>query len=243
MFLSFDPIMYVENMFMFLYIFYFYMQRGKDYLNEKSKREIWICDEWRRDIWDVQSTLLCRNLLDLLGSTTLGVGALGEVNKEVGEREEVANVDPDGHLGAGSADAAGDEEVGDSDGHADQELGDLHGGQVLLAWGVETNGSGSVVGVHDGVDEGVEDDKDPDGGGLVVDAGPHGDHGTGVVVGLEEGRAAALEDDDDGVDDLVELGEVENVAPVAEGAVPEGLVSVAVLLISGKVKYVSVFCN
>lgn len=170
-------------------------------------------------------------LLGLLGggSRALGVGALSEIHKEVGEGEQVSDVDPDSHLSSRSADAAGNKEVGDSDAHSNKELGDLHRSQVLLARGVESNRGSGVVGVHDGVDERVEDDKDPDGGGLVVDAGPHGDHGTGVVVGLEEGGAAALEDDDDGIDDLVELGEVEDVAPVAERTVPERLVSIAVL--------------
>lgn len=217
-------------------IFYFYML-GERLLNKKAKEKSGY-DASGGGIFGF--ALLCRNLLDLLGSSTaLGIGALGKVDKEVGEGEEVADVDPDGHLGTGGADAAGDKEIGDGDGHADQELGNLHGGQVLLAWGVEADGGSGVVGVHDGVDEGVEDDKDPDGGGLVVDAGPHGDHGAGVVIGLEERRAAALENDDDGVDDLVKLGEVEDVAPVAEGAVPEGLISVAVLFILRKKKSIT----
>ena len=87
----------------------------------------------------------------------------------------------------------------------------------------------TIVAVHDGMDEGVEDNKDPDGSGLVVDAGPHGDHGARVVVGLEKRGATALEEDDNGVDDLVELGQVEDVSPVAEGVVPEALIGVAVL--------------
>lgn len=170
-------------------------------------------------------------LLGLLGggSRALGVSALGEIHKEVGEREQVSDVNPDSHLSSRSADAAGNKEVRDSDAHSDKELSDLHRSQVLLARGVESDRGGGVVGVHDGVDERVEDDKDPDGGGLVVDAGPHGDHGAGVVIGLEKGRAAAFEDDDDGVDDFVELGEVEDVTPVTERAVPEGLVSITVL--------------
>lgn len=127
------------------------------------------------------------DLLDLLGrgSRALGVSALSEVHKKVGEGEQVSDVDPDSHLSTRSADAAGNKEVGDSDAHSNKELGDLHRSQVLLARRVESNRGSGVVSVHDGVDERVEDDKDPDGGSLVVDTGPHGDHGAGVVVGLE----------------------------------------------------------
>jgi len=163
------------------------------------------------------------------GGTALGVSALSKVDEQVGQGKEVTDVDPDSHLGTGGTDAAGDEQVRDGDGDTDQELGDLHGSQVLLAWGVKTDGGGGVVGVHDRVNERVENNKDPDGGGLVVDAGPHGDHGAGMVVGLEEGRATALDDDNNGVNDLVEFGEVKDVAPVTERAVPERLVSVTVL--------------
>ncbi len=63
-----------------------------------------------------------------------------------------------------------------------------------------------------------------------------------MVVGLKQGRAAPLQDDDDGVDDLVKLGEVEEVAPVAEGAVPQALIRIAVLL-KGKTDRQLVVCN
>ena len=74
--------------------------------------------------------------------------------------------------------------------------------------------------------ERVEGGEDPDGVSAVVVTQVHGNDGAGVVVGLQERRATALEKDDDGVDNLVVLGEVEVVRVVTE-AVPEGAVSVA----------------
>lgn len=169
--------------------------------------------------------LLC--LLLGIGLDALRVCPLCKVNKQVSEREEVADVDPYGHLSSRSANTSRNNQIGGSDGGADQELGDLHGSQVLLAWRVQADGGAGIVAVHDCVDERVENDEDPDGGSLVVDTRPHGDHGSGMVVGLEERGAATLEDDDGGVDDLVELGQIEEVAPVSESVVPEALVSVA----------------
>jgi len=75
----------------------------------------------------------------------------------------------------------------------------------------------------------VKDNKDPDGGGLVVDAGPHGDHGAGMVVGLEERRATAFEDDDDRVNNLIELGEVKEIAPISKRVIPERVIDIAIL--------------
>ena len=172
----------------------------------------------------------------LLGSdsTALGVRTLGKVNKQVGEREEVSDVDPDSHLSTGGTDASGNKEVRDSDGDANKELSDLHRGQVLLARGVQSDRGRGVVSVHDRVNKRVEDDKDPDRGSLIVGTGLHGDHGSSMVVGLKEGRTTALDNDDDGINDLVELGEVEDVSPVTERAVPERLVSVAVLERKGR---------
>lgn len=101
----------------------------------------------------------------------------------------------------------------DSKGAAEDELEDLQGGQGLFEplrkSDLET-GEGEVE-VHQGVDEGVEDDEDPDGRGHVSDAGPHAEDGAGVVVALEEGGGSSLEQDNDGVEDLVVLGQVEEV--------------------------------
>lgn len=49
---------------------------------------------------------------------------------------------------------------------------------------MKTDGGHSVVEVHDGVNKGVEDDKDPNRLSLITDTGPHGDHSTRVMVGL-----------------------------------------------------------
>lgn len=146
-------------------------------------------------------------LLGLLhgGGDALAIGLASEIDKEVGQGEEIANVDEDSKTLTGGVHAVGDKEIADSERHAEEELGDLDGGQVALARGVQANGSGGVVTVHDGMDKGVEEDKDPDRSGLVADTGPHGEHRTRVVVGLEEGRAATLEEDDGGINDLVEL--------------------------------------
>lgn len=80
-----------------------------------------------------------------------------------------------------------------------------------------------VVEVHESVDQGVEGNKHPDGRGCGADPGPHGQHGAGVVVSLEERRLAALGEDDEGVEDLVELGEVEEVAVVREAVAPDSV--------------------
>jgi hypothetical protein len=73
---------------------------------------------------------------------------------------------------------------------------------------------------HHGVDTRVDLDKHPDGRGHVTHASPHGQHGTGVVVLLEGGATLALDQNDDGVENLVELGEVEPPAPEGKALVP-----------------------
>ncbi|KAG7051698.1 GNS1/SUR4 family protein, partial [Colletotrichum scovillei] len=50
---------------------------------------------------------------------------------------------------------------------------------------------------------------------------PHAHHGTGVVVGLEGGAELALGKDDEGVEDLVELAQVEDPAVEGESLVPD----------------------
>jgi hypothetical protein len=71
------------------------------------------------------------------------------------------------------------------------------------------------------VDERVDKDKHPDRRGHVTDASPHAQHGACVVVGLESCASLALCDNDHGVDNLVELGEVEEPAPEGKALVPE----------------------
>lgn len=67
----------------------------------------------------------------------------------------------------------------------------------------------------------VDQRKDPDRGRHVADTGPHAHHRAGVVVGLQGGALLALGQDDGGVDDLVELGQVEDPAEVGQALVPE----------------------
>lgn len=77
--------------------------------------------------------------------------------------------------------------VGGSQDATSDNLGDLGGGQRCLEdlGNLDLEGGEGVVKVHDCVDEGVENHKDPDGGRGESDAGPHGEHGAGVVVCLE----------------------------------------------------------
>lgn len=67
----------------------------------------------------------------------------------------------------------------------------------------------------------IELDEDPDGRGHVADARPHAHHGTGMVIGLEGGAALAFGENDEGIEDLVELGQVEPPAPEGQPFIPE----------------------
>lgn len=71
------------------------------------------------------------------------------------------------------------------------------------------------------MDEGVDEAEDPDRSGHVTHTSPHAEHSTGVVVGLESGAELALGEDDEGIKDLVELGEVEDPAVEGKTLVPE----------------------
>lgn len=59
------------------------------------------------------------------------------------------------------------------------------------------------------MDKGVEEAEDPDGAGHVTHTSPHAHHSTGVVVGLQRRAVFALGQDDEGVENLVELAQVE----------------------------------
>lgn len=140
-------------------------------------------------------------------------------------------------LGAGKdGKIVADEGVQHGGGATDQELSDLHRRQGALDehGHPDVEGSHGVVGVlvfklvfkvislkysggthHDGVDERVEEDKDPDGHRHVADTSPHAHHGAGMVVGLESRAEFALGENDESVEDLVELAEVEE--PAVEG--------------------------
>lgn len=59
--------------------------------------------------------------------------------------------------------------------------------------------------------------------GNIPDTSPHADHSAGVMVCLQQAALAALEEDDGGVDDLVELAEVEPPAVPGERTLPQAL--------------------
>ena len=101
----------------------------------------------------------------------------------------------------------------DSERSAEDELEDLQGGQGLLEplWESDLDAREGEVEVHQGVDEGVKDDKDPDWGGHVSDSRPHGENCARVVVALQQGGRSALEEDDGCIEDLVVFGEIEEV--------------------------------
>jgi hypothetical protein len=74
---------------------------------------------------------------------------------------------------------------------------------------------------HHGVDARVYERKHPDRGRHVAHSGPHAHHGACVVVGLEGGASLSFGNDDGGIEDLVELGEVEEPTPEGKAFVPE----------------------
>lgn len=125
-----------------------------------------------------------------------------------------------------------------------EELGDLHRGQGLLneLGDPDLECGNGIVGVlckqlanasiyfeqtyqgvsyHQGMNEGVHKAEDPNGRSHVADTSPHAHHSTGVMVGLQGRALLALGEDDDGVQDLVELAEVENPTVESESLVPQ----------------------
>lgn len=71
------------------------------------------------------------------------------------------------------------------------------------------------------MDKGVEEAEDPDGAGHVAHTSPHAHHGSGVVVGLQSRAVLALGQDDEGVENLVELAQVEDPAVEVEALGPQ----------------------
>lgn len=96
-------------------------------------------------------------------------------------------------------------------GATNDKLHDLQRGQNPLeqVWHSDVNTAQGKIQVHQGVDEGVKHNKDPNWRRLVSDPGPHAHHGTGVVVALQKRAWSSFQQDDGGVDDFVELGNVE----------------------------------
>ena len=115
------------------------------------------------------------------------------------------------------------EQVGGRPGGADEELGDLHAGQRPLNNAGDANAQSrhGVVGVHHGVDGRVDEGEDQDGRRDVANTRPHAHHRARVVVGLQGRALLALGQDDGGIDDLVELGQVEDPAQVGQTLVPQ----------------------
>lgn len=83
---------------------------------------------------------------------------------------------------------------------------------------------------HDRVNEGVEQNENPDRWRHISNTGPHAQHSTSVMVGLQETALLALRDDDQCVDHLVELGQVEQPSIVREAGVPQSSVDHAFLI-------------
>lgn len=74
---------------------------------------------------------------------------------------------------------------------------------------------------HKSVDEAVDEDKHPDRRAHVAHTSPHAQHSACVVVCLQSRAALALCDNDEGVQDLVELAEVEDPTPEGQSFVPQ----------------------
>lgn len=82
-------------------------------------------------------------------------------------------------------------------------------------------GGGEVVGVHEDVDGGVGEEGEGHEGLAGAEPEVGHDEDEGVVVEVEEGqgfRAPGVEEDEEGVEELVDLGEVVDVGPEEEGA-------------------------
>ena len=152
----------------------------------------------------------CLRSLALLG---LDVGLNIELREEEEETQDVNKVDED-NAEAGLLALSG-EEVGGLAHHGD-ELDHLHEGEVglppdgeglagLVVLGVHAD---EVVGVHDSVDEAVEEDGEVD-VSVIVDVGiePVEEEDGGVVVNMEEGELAPLltDDNEDGVPEVPDL--------------------------------------
>ncbi|KAH6606657.1 hypothetical protein Trco_005810 [Trichoderma cornu-damae] len=137
------------------------------------------------------------------GAAALDVAGDEEADEEVGEGGEVEDVEPDGKRLA----------RGDDAGLC--EVGRLSDGGGLLEAG--RGGGGGGGGRSE--DELLQRVEGTDGGGDdVVDRGAPGDRGG--VFGHDGRAVLALGQDDEGVEDLVELAEVEDPAVVVEALVP-----------------------
>lgn len=174
----------------------------------------------------LESNLSSLSSLSSLGSVSVHLSGKG--SEEVDQGEDVGEHGADGETrtDVGEATLGGTKLVPEGQDGTDPELSNLHRGQVLLAWRLQSNRSRRIVSIHDGVNERVEGGEDPDRVSAVVVTHVHGDDGASVVIGLQERRTTALEKNDDGVDNLVVLGEIEVVRVVTK-AIPEGAIGIA----------------
>lgn len=83
---------------------------------------------------------------------------------------------------------------------------------ILWCWGVGTN--------HQGVDTRVEEAEHPDSGRHEAHSSPHAKHSSSVVVSLESRASLSLCQDNSGINDLVELGQVEEVSVKRQSLIP-----------------------
>ena len=111
------------------------------------------------------------------------------------------------------ASTLGNHKVGDADRVPHQELHDLHAGEETLPSGLISKACQGVVCVHDGVDEGIEEDKDPSKAEFRCRLQPHAEDGSGVVEGLQEGGLLALCQQDEGVEEFVIFANVKDPNP------------------------------
>lgn len=73
-------------------------------------------------------------------------------------QERVQNVLAEVHF---LGEAIGDDKVGNSEHVSDKELGNLHGREGLFPARLVSQASQSVINVHNGVNEGIQEGKDP----------------------------------------------------------------------------------
>jgi hypothetical protein len=71
------------------------------------------------------------------------------------------------------------------------------------------------------VNKGVKEDEKPDGWCHVADSCPHAHHGTSVVVCLQSAGSLSLSQNDNSIQNLVELGKIEEPSVESQSLVPE----------------------
>lgn len=73
------------------------------------------------------------------------------------------------------------------------------------------------------MDEGVERSGDPLDGNGVLEADPAEEESHRVMVEMQEAEGSLAENDEDGIEQLIELGEVEDVQPEVQSSLSGGL--------------------